>query len=270
MNSYLLDKLNFTKKKLKQTCPSLFLKKGKDGDTDFELEYAGDEDSVLKFQKEYYKIVEKGNRYIEKLDNIEEKYFTAKYGPQVYNYIKIQRNKYIRDMSRGRNRIVNKNNDTPDTPDFSCEELYQNLKEEYEIYSKINDDNFNQKLKTVKTNLNVMEDEMIEMNNQTEINKRKLEYRSPITHKTIRYSNYLTIFYYFILICVFLFLYVNNILYFQENKKLYILIILFPLIYKYCFNFILYLFNVMQKYFMNKGPKNAFLNENDNLDFLDD
>ena len=37
-------------------------------------------------------------------------------------------------MSRGRKRIVQKTNDTPDTPDFSCEELYENLKEEYEIY----------------------------------------------------------------------------------------------------------------------------------------
>ena len=270
MNSYLLDKLNFTKKKLKKTCPALFLKQGKNGEYDFDIEYTGDEDEVLKFQKQYYKIVEKGNNYIEKLNNIEEQYFTAKYGPQIYEYIKKQRKKYIKNSLRGRKSNSSTSTATADEDNIDCNILYEKLKKEYEIYSNLSSDNFNQKIKTIQGNLNIMEDEIIQMNNQSEIDKRKLEYRSPITHQTIRHSNYVTIFYYFTLICIFLFLYVNNILYFRKNKALYIILIIIPLLYKYCFKLLVYLYNVIQNNIIKRGPKYAFLNDNDNLSFLDD
>ena len=75
--------------------------------------------------------------------------------------------------------------------------------------------------------------------------------------------------YHFILICIFIFLYVKDSLNFNKNKILYIIVVLFPLLYKYCFALLLYLYNIIKNNIILSGPKNAFLNDNDNLNFLD-
>lgn len=267
-NSYLLDKLNYSKKKLRKICPSLFSKVNKSGKSVLDYDYTGEgkEDKLLNFQKKYYKKVEQGNRYINQLKNIEKAYFEEKYGAQVYNYIKKQRNKYIKKKSRNRS--------TASCADGSSNEkfcdIYDKMKKQYEIYSVINSDDSNKKIKIVKQNLNMMDEELSEMNNKTELDKRKIKYRNSIIYKTTIYSNYVTILYYIILICVFVFLYVNELLNFKQNRNFYITLIILPLLYKYIFSLLVYLYNLIRKYTIKNGPKNAFLNENSKLNFLDD
>ena len=45
----------------------------------------------MKTRDDYMSKVEQGNLYIDKLLALEEKYFTQKYGPEIYNYMLQQR-----------------------------------------------------------------------------------------------------------------------------------------------------------------------------------
>lgn len=261
MNSALLDKINFKVEQLKEVCPALVATTSDTESQRYNISLNSEEDLILQYQKKYFDKVEEGNRYISELNTIEEKYFTAKYGTKIWEYIKNQRKLYIK-------RSINS---TCTTATLTNLELNKELISEYEIYSNLNKKKINKTLKTINNNINEIESDMNQMNNQSEINKRKLEYRNVVTNKTMRYSNYVTVIYYFILFCIFIFLYVKNSLNFNQNKILYGIVIIFPLLYRYFFILLVYLYNSIKKNIVTSGPKNAFLNENDNdnLNFLD-
>jgi len=260
MDSALLDKINFKVQQLKEVCPALIATTRDDEFQKYDISLNYQEDLVLQYQKKYFDKVEEGNRYISELNTIEEKYFTTKYGNQIWEYIKTQRELYIK-----RSTTPVCSSDTT----LNVSELYKDLMSEYEIYSNFNKKKIDKTVTVINKNINEIESDMNQMNNQSEINKRKLEYRNVVTNKTMRYSNYVTVIYYFILICIFIFLYVKDSLNFNKNKILYIIVVLFPLLYKYCFALLVYLYNTVKNNIISSGPKNAFLNDNDNLNFLD-
>ena len=53
------------------------------------------EGEMMLLKDKYFAKVEYGNDYINKLKNNEEEYFKRKYGEEIYNYMKDQRDKFV-------------------------------------------------------------------------------------------------------------------------------------------------------------------------------
>ena len=115
-----------------------------------------------------------------------------------------------------------------------------------------------------------IENDVTKMMNETETNKRKVEYRHDVALSVQVQTQQATYIYYFILICIFIFLFSRNALNIKKNMILYIILIIFPIIYRYIFIGLVYVYNMIEYYFNNRGPKNAFLNNVTELQFLDD
>ena len=109
------------------------------------------------------------------------------------------------------------------------------------------------------------------MMNKENNNKRKTEYIQDITNDVNNTNLRLNIIYYFILICLFIYLYVNNKIQFNKHKFLYIIVILFPFIYPFIYELFIMIYMTIQKNILNQGPEKGFLNENEeDIYFFDD
>ena len=108
------------------------------------------------------------------------------------------------------------------------------------------------------------------MLNENDKNKRIMQYRNVVANDVNNLSFKVSLFYYFILLCLFIYLYVNDILFLKKNKFLYIIVILFPFLYQYIFKLIVFLYNKVVYMIDDSSPKSAFLNDSINPAFLDD
>ena len=108
------------------------------------------------------------------------------------------------------------------------------------------------------------------MVNNTEINKRKIEYRHDISEKTMRLSGIFNYIYYFIVLFIFIILISKNALDIKKNIILYIVILIFPLIYRYVFMILVYMYNWIAEYLKVRGPKDVYSNKSLDIKFLDD
>ena len=124
MDIALLDKINFKVQQLKEVCPALIATTRDDEFQKYDISLNYQDDLVLQYQKKYFDKVEEGNRYISELNTIEEKYFTTKYGNQIWEYIKNQRELYIKQSA---NPVC-----TSDTT-LNAAELNEDLISEYDL-----------------------------------------------------------------------------------------------------------------------------------------
>tara|TARA_B110000008_G_scaffold279990_1_gene330351 strand:- start:5984 stop:6775 length:792 start_codon:yes stop_codon:yes gene_type:complete len=261
MGSDLLDILNTNVKALTEVCPSLVTTSNQPGGLGLTLDISLDitDDDLLSYQTAYFNKVEEGNTYLSELQEIESQYFLAKYGSDIYNYFKTQRSIYID------NKI---NVSSSGSMDFTT--MMSDISYEYSIYTKVAQSGFEDQVDLFKTNMETITYDVNTMLNENDKNKRIMQYRNVISNDVNNLSFKVSVFYYFILLCLFIYLYVNDILFLNKNKILYIIVILFPFLYQYIFKFIVYVYNKVVSMILNTSPKNAFLNDNTNPTFLDD
>lgn len=247
----LLDKDN-----IMELCPSLvntpFIQGGS-----LDVSYNFKNDSLLHYQKLYYDKIEQGNRYMEELESIEKNYLTRKYGQKIYNYLMNQRSQYI-------NKITTSN--CPNNVN-----IVEDISFEYNVYKNMKKHNLNENINLFKSNMKSLDKEINLMMNKENNNKRKTEYIQDMSNDVNNTNLKVNIIYYFILLCLFIYLYVNNKIQFNKHKFLYIIVILFPFIYPFIYELFIIIYMTIQKNILNQGPEKGFLNENEeDIYFFDD
>ena len=259
MSENLLSKLyqSTTISDLQEICPSIYTSNvlgTPDIDISYSIDFNGD--SILEYQQQYFNKVEEGNNYIKELQEIEKLYFTKKYGENIYKYIIDKRNKYIQD------EVL--------CTSSSSSNIVQDISYEYNIYNTFNNGVLDKQINLLNDNNDMITKNVNKMQNENELNSRKIEYRKSMSNNVLNLNRIITTLYYFILLCIFIYLFIDDKLMIHKRKFLYIILILFPILYKYVYKFILFLYAKITNNFDVHGPKNAFLDETPPLRFLDD
>lgn len=267
MTKTLLDELNFNVETLKEICPSIFntpstgTSLGTLDKNDVNLVNIDNEDYFIA-QRKYYEKVEEGNQYIKELMKLEMEYFNKKYGPDIYRHIKNKRNQYERDQLNQKCNF--------DLYDLSFDELKTDLSKNIMIYNDLMNSNKSNKVQTLKDHIDSVGNDITNMVNETERNKRKVEYRNEVSDDVLEYSVYSSYIYYFVVLCIFIFLFVQNALNLKKNAVVYIVVLIFPFVFRYVFLAFVYVYNIINEKFDLHGPKNAFLDQNTDFAFFDD
>ena len=261
----LVNKLNLDYNMLKNNCPAIFSTNvGKDSGLDDMLNYGSSVNTKSQRNRnKYFRLVKRGNNYIDKLLNAEEEYFTSKYGDKIYDYLKKKRKKYIK--KKVSSDFI--------TPIENSIELYKDiLDEEWKLYSDISNANVDHIFNNYKNAINIITSDVNTMINETDTNNRKIEYRDQVQSNVIYMNNLITIIYYISLFIIFFVLAVKGSLELFSKWWLYILVLLFPLfIYPLLYKFIVFIYLKINEKLNFNGPKGAFLNNiYDDLKFLDD
>lgn len=228
-----------------------------------------DVDDLTELQRKYYMAVNDANKIEDRLKTTERNYFIAKYGQALYDYFTEQREQHINDniisgCESGSGGIIGSgggetwNSGNSGSSGDEDEDIKNNLKYYNNLYT------------TVNTGIENINKNVITMVNNAEINKRKIEYRHDISEKTMRLSGIFNYIYYFIVLFIFIILISKNALDIKKNIILYIVILIFPLIYRYVFMFLVYIYNWIAEYLKVRGPKDVYSNKSLDINFLDD
>ena len=256
----LLDSLfqNSDTKWLKEKCPSLFDQQGNFNNLPSTYSVnnnvtAAYRNENLKNANEYYKTVERGNKYVEDLLESEEKFMKLKYGENLYKYFVDQRINYIEEKIKTQCAAVFETtyNDDGEINTNDIEFLNKELnvlKNTWELYlnsSKIKESNS----KTIQE--------------QDNLDNRKFSYILKELEQLDSISNMLFYIYYFLFVVFLFYMGLNNKFEIKKNIFVYLIICIIPFITKYIFFILLSFYEYLSSLFFNSssGPKNAFLNE---------
>tara|TARA_Y100000816_G_scaffold279786_1_gene252444 strand:+ start:912 stop:1760 length:849 start_codon:yes stop_codon:yes gene_type:complete len=233
------------------------------------IETDKDVDDLTELQRQYYMAVDDANQIKDRLTTTEKNYFIAKYGQALYDYFTQQRDDHINDniisgCESGDGGITGSGGgdtrNSGDSVDSGDEE--QDIKNNLQYYNNL--------YTTVNKGIENINKNVTTMVNNVEINKRKIEYRHDVSEKTMRLSGIFNYIYYFIVLFIFIILISKNALDIKKNIILYIVILIFPLIYRYVFMFLVYIYNLIAEYLKVRGPKDVYLNKSLDIKFLDD
>lgn len=282
---------------LSKNCPSYLIALEESTPDDYkyedgELRLRAEDGSLLYLQNQYMKKVEEGNHYFDDLQNIEKRYIMEKYGPDIYNYILEQRNEY--NLAKCDNMLYGEEDDNDDdetnvngkNKGFSLSfgkkskkgkksrnKNYKELKEEidyeYEMYKKLEMPETKQMKHIVKDYKSAVKDQyqnMKSMENETELDKRKIEYRLIEYNRLRQRDNFIDVVYYLVVIALIILLYSQNRLNIVRNWKIYLLLIILPYGVKYIYDVLIHIFQWLRNFVSKHGPKNAFVNTN-NIDY---
>ena len=237
------------------------------------------EGNVMKLRDNYITKVEYGNQYIENLLMNEKEYFTKKYGKEIYDYLLQKRaafsnNKTIQNCNshlstsspENENLVISNFSDIS----YLVPNLVQDLSSEYSVYQKLNNIKNVNVLDNLKNNTTTINKDLNDLYSKSSVNQRKIEYRQDEIDDLNYINNIISFVYFIILILYFMYLSINNQLNFLSNWWFYIILILFPIfIYPVIFYYIKQLFNALSFKMEFHGPKNAFLNKQFDLKFID-
>lgn len=211
---------------------------------------------------DYYKEVENGNTYINNLLDKEEKYFINKYGEKIYEYLKKLRNNYIEEKIASKTII---GSDDDDIYYDGTSGTFDGVNTDYSEYIK---EFYKKEKNSLNSVYDVYKNTLFE-NINTNLERRKIYYRTKeLTN--ISYINAISnILYYFIVISILIGLFVKNSLNLNNRYKLlfYIFIFIFPLIYNYFYNILVFMVKKIYNLLVDNIPKYSFKN---NLKFHDD
>lgn len=197
---------------------------------------------------DYYKEVENGNTYINKLLDKEEEYFVNKYGEKIYEYLKKIREKYIE-------KKINRSDVYEDGDEYS---EYSGNSENHLTHIK----EFYKKEKNGLNSVYELYKNTLFGNIDTDLNRREIYYRTKELGN-ITYINAISnIIYYFIVICVLIGLFTRNSLGLNNRYRilLYIFIFVFPFVYKHFYNIIVFIIKKIYNLLVNNIPKYSFKN----------
>ena len=187
------------------------------------------------------------NSFTEEVLKDEAAYFRSKYGDDVYNYLKEQRNQYVvqqRKIDRA---------ETCKTCPFDASRC--NVKDA--SGNSTCDASGNRKL------IDFLQSQLPIQNPDTTY--KKIEYRDE-AHETLSNMNRMITHLYFIVLAImFIFLFATQRLLLKERFILYLFLVLLPYIFPYFFDLLKKLYQYMFPASPTHGPKNAFLDNRANL-----
>ena len=232
------------------------------------------EASLMKNRDNYISKVEQGNLYIDKLLALEEKYFIQKYGEEIYKYMLEQRKMFMdsKNVQECKSSVFANSQTINVTSDliYLVPNLINDLSGEYEQYKILQESDMDNVASKVKINNKEINENIFDLYGETSVNQRKIEYRHEEIMKVNVMNNMITMVYYFILIGLLVYFAYKNELNLGKKWILYLLLFLFPLIiYPFLFHYIKKLFVYLSSHMEIHGPKNAFLNQKLDMDFLD-
>ena len=238
------------------------------------------EANLIGLKDSYTMQVELGNSMIGSIINKEEAYFNQKYGPDLYNYLKLQRKKYMDEKLMSDCKAaeitlgMNSGNSsaTIDTADIGSliPDLQKDISNNLKIYNEFNQMKYLDSIGDINKKTDILNKNVVDLYSKTSINQRKVEYREEELKKVNFANNILTVLYYILLLCYFMFLLANNQLNLLRNALIYVILIIFPIIlYPIIFKYIKKMYNRLNENVQIHGPKNAFVNKEINLKFVD-
>ena len=226
------------------------------------------EGEIMKSRDNYFTKVEQGNLYIDKLLDFEKKYFESKYGEGIYQYMKEKRKEFIDKDIQTKCEGISCTTVSKDK--IPIETMIEDLKTEYETYKILKSKNIVENSKNLISNQKQIQEDILDLYGETSVNQRKIEYRHEELMKISYMNNLITILYYLVLIFVLIYFLLTEQLNLSNNWPIYILLFVFPLyIYPFIFRYIKKLFLYLSSKMEIHGPKNAFLNQKLDMDFLD-
>jgi hypothetical protein len=227
------------------------------------LDYNEPQESL---QQTYFNKVEEANDLIPQIKLYEEKYFTDKYGSDIYNYLKSKRETYIQNKTSSQSCSDSESS-------ISNIGLVRNIKEdisnELYTYNKLHENEANTKINNFKYSIKSLEDIIKNMNNKSNLSNRKLIYRNEVISSYMNWNIIITYAYYFILCIVFAILFISNNLN-LGNWYIYLFVIIFPYLYTYVFKIIVFLSVKINEKINYNGPKSAFVKDLNSYDSIID
>jgi hypothetical protein len=228
---------------------------------------------ILNSRNEYINRVETGNKYIDNLKEVEEEYFTKKYGKGIYNYLLAKRDAYIQYQDNVSNKskddscsinIISSNNDgTFESSDVNdlANQLHEDISGTFQMYQSLNnlkDADF----QTLNNNVQDVQSKIEDIYKQNQTNQRKIEYRKEEMLNIDYYDSVITYVYLIFLFLYLIYLIIMQQLNIMQNWYFYILLIIFPIfiypiIFHYANKLLMYLKGNMNTF---HGPKTAFIN----------
>lgn len=234
------------------------------------------EAGLLKARDDYIAKVEQGNLYIDKLLALEEKYFKQKYGEGIYEYMLQKRNDFINNKNIEECKSGAAFGDSPFIEDpandigYLVENLKNDLINEYDLYNTLKNNNYEQISKKVTQNNKELNENILDLYGQTSVNQRKIEYRHDEIMKITSMNNMVTLVYYFLFIVMMMYFAYKKQLNLGKKWLIYLLVIIFPIfIYPFMFYYLKKLFVYLSNNMEIHGPKNAFMNQKLDMNFID-
>lgn len=219
------------------------------------VDYDINQDDILHYQKLYYDKVEQGNRYIKELKDIEKKYLVKKYGNKIYDFLIMERNNYVEKIS---------------SSNCSNSNIIEDISYQFNLYKNLNESSLSKNIEIYKNNMKSLNNEIVSLVTKENNDKRKIKYIQDMSSDVKETNFKVNVLYYFIVLCLFIYLYANDIINWYKNRFLYIIVVLFPLLYPFLYDLLYIIYEWINKNINNYGPQKSFLNENDNLQFFND
>ena len=233
--------------------------------------------NMLQLKENYIVQVEVGNRLIDNILKTEKEYFEKKYGNKLYDFLKEKREEFMKkNIVSDCNSIKNDFNaissikiEKADVGNL-ISELRTDLSNNIDIYDKFQNSTYVNTMKDISKQTDILNDAVSDLYSKNSVNQRKIEYREEELKKVDRINNLITIFYYVVVFVYFMYLISIDKLNLMSNLVYYVIVILFPIfIYPFIFKNIKTLFEYLSLNMEIHGPKNAFLNTEIDLNFID-
>ena len=233
--------------------------------------------NMLQLKENYIMQVEVGNRLIGNILKAEKEYFEEKYGEKLYDFLKEKRDDFMKkniasDCNSMRQYIKGDEILKIEKADVGnlVSELKNDLSNNLDIYDKFQNSTYINTMRDISKQTDILNDAVSELYSKNSVNQRKIEYREEELKKVDKINGWITILYYIIVFVYFLYLISIDKLNLMSNLVYYVIVILFPIfIYPFIFKNIKKLFAYLSLNMEIHGPKNAFLNTEIDLDFID-
>ena len=222
------------------------------------------------FRNDYILKVESGNQYIQKLEQIEKKFFETKYGSTLYDMLKSEREVYkdevIRQIAEKYDYISKNSLDNPVMYRQSGD-IKGSVMNQIKLNEALNELATNDVADSLKDGLDYIDKELKQAYGSTYTNLRKVEYRNQEIDKIYYWNGMMNVIFYIILISVFI------VTIFERKMTIRMFTILtamalvplfvLPFLYKYTIKIVAYIYDKFNP--VAHGPKNAFIDQNATL-----
>ena len=225
-------------------------------------------------RKLYYNKVEDGNNIISEIETVERDYLKTKYGENIYNYLIDKRNKYINDninissSGSGGGSGGGSSGGGGSLDATLIQNLINDISNEVQLYYTLHVNDAYTDTVSFSNALRQMNTDMKNMENSISLNKRKMVYRNEVINSTNYLNNILSIIYFLVIICLFVFLYSSGKIQLFSHWYVFVIAILAPFLFRYLFYIIIYLSYWIDKKINYNGPTNAFVDEKNELEFI--
>jgi hypothetical protein len=217
------------------------------------------------YRDDYFLKIESGNSYINKLKEIEEKFFKAKYGENIYNKLLNIRDEgekvVINRMAEKYGLILNESSENPITS-RSYGEIIANIERMINLNNYLQTISSSDVIDSLNSSKKYIDNEIRSLLGTTQTNNRKIELRGYEKIKLHSISFWLTIIYFIVLVYLFYSVMLTKPMSIGKGILSFVFLALvptyiIPFAYKLLFKLSIFLHSKLEKNI--HGPKNAFI-----------